>query len=145
MKNIIPAIASTNALISAACVNEAVKIVTQGSYLLNNFMQYNGVNLKGCMLHEYAKKPNCVCSTPLFMHVDKNMSLGELRKKLEVDFSFVEPSLFTVSDAKTLYLKSQHESWKDELPKPIHQLFASKECLKVADVQKREAQVVVIF
>lgn len=42
IKNIIPAVASTNAIVSAACVNECFKILTGCNDRLNNYMQYLG-------------------------------------------------------------------------------------------------------
>ena len=42
VKNIIPAVASTNALVSAACCNEAFKILTGSNHRLDNYMQFMG-------------------------------------------------------------------------------------------------------
>jgi len=41
-KNIIPAVASTNALISAACVNESIKILTGANKRMEDYMMYLG-------------------------------------------------------------------------------------------------------
>jgi ubiquitin-activating enzyme E1 C len=65
VKNIIPAIASTNAAIAAAQVNEALKFVTTCAGNLENYMMYNGVT--GIYTHtfDYEKNPSCaVCGSP---------------------------------------------------------------------------------
>merc|ERR1719498_1702518 len=59
VKRIIPAIASTNALISAALVQEAIKITTYCGPILSNYMMYMGGT--GVYTHTfvYEKKDNC--------------------------------------------------------------------------------------
>ncbi len=77
VKNIIPAIASTNAIIAASCCNEAFKIATNTNPFLgipeaNNYMMYSGDDSIYTYTFEYAKKDDCpVC--------------GVLAKNLDVD------------------------------------------------------------
>lgn len=42
VKNIIPAVASTNALIAAACVVECVKILTGVGFVMDNYLSWIG-------------------------------------------------------------------------------------------------------
>jgi NEDD8-activating enzyme E1 len=63
VKNIIPAIASTNALVSAACVNEAVKILSGCNFNMDNYMMYMGQTGVFTNTFVYEREQHCmVCS-----------------------------------------------------------------------------------
>lgn len=62
VKNIIPAIASTNAIIAASCCNEVFKLVTSCNPILDNYMMYSGDESIFTYTYAHSKKPNCpVC------------------------------------------------------------------------------------
>ena len=77
VKNIIPAIASTNAIIAASCCNETLKIATNMNPYLgfpekNNYMTYSGIDGVYTYTFEFSRKDDCsVC--------------GVLAKKVEVN------------------------------------------------------------
>lgn len=63
VKNIIPAIASTNALIAAACVTEAFKVLSGCNVNLDNYMQYMGQTGVSTTTYVAEKNDNCpVCN-----------------------------------------------------------------------------------
>ena len=85
VKNIIPAIASTNAIIAASCCNEAFKIATSAAPFLgvpgaNNYMLYTGDSGVYTYTFEHQKKDDCpVCGNlPQDLEVDRKKTLGEL-------------------------------------------------------------------
>lgn len=62
VKNIIPAIASTNAVIAAACCSEVFKIATCSAPMLNNYMMYSGNDSIYTYTFEHQKREDCpVC------------------------------------------------------------------------------------
>jgi NEDD8-activating enzyme E1 len=144
VKNIIPAVASTNAIIAAACVNEAVKAVTRSSMLLNNYMQYNGVRLTGCELHEYGKQPNCtVCQIPRLFEMKAADTLGALRERVAKELEIEGPDLST--SKAMLYQGVAHDSWAANLDKPLSALFPSGSLISVEGKQRRSAVVLVTY
>ena len=105
VKNIIPAIASTNAIIAAATCNEAFKIATNAAPFLanpanipagidpedydpededapapNNYMLYTGDNSIYTYTFGHKRKPDCpVCGNlPKNLSVRRDLTLGEL-------------------------------------------------------------------
>lgn len=80
VKNIIPAIASTNAIIAASCVNEAVKIATSAAPYLSNYMMMIGTEGVYSFTFELEKKEECpVCGgETVELSISKDMTVEEL-------------------------------------------------------------------
>lgn len=75
VKNIIPAIASTNAIVAASCCNEAFKIATGSNPNLgypgtNNYMMYSGDDGVYTYTFEHEKKPDCPVCGNLAREID---------------------------------------------------------------------------
>mmetsp|Transcript_15188 Transcript_15188/g.17355 ORF Transcript_15188/g.17355 Transcript_15188/m.17355 type:complete len:463 (-) Transcript_15188:167-1555(-) len=137
VKNIIPAVASTNAIVSAACVNETIKILTYCSQSLNTYMMYNGS--AGVYSHTYTpeKKDDCpVCSSVVRkMTVSAKMSLNELIQQLrEGDLRLKAPSI--TSATGTLYMQKPpflEKQTRPNLDKALNELIEDGEELTVTD------------
>lgn len=89
VKNIIPAIASTNAIVAASCCNEALKLITSINPSLgfpggNNYMMYSGDEGIYTYTFEHLKKPDCpVCgSVAKKLEIDPNMTLADFIETL---------------------------------------------------------------
>jgi len=137
VKHIIPAIASTNAIIAAAEANEAFKIATSASGYLNNYMMYNGVTGVYTYTFEYEKKETCaVCGKPeITFQVSPELKLEEFMDILQQDSrtQFKKPSIRTTE--KSLYMqapKQLQEATAKNLDKTLKELVAEDE-LTVTD------------
>lgn len=105
VKNIIPAVASTNAIVAAVCVNEAVKILTYCSQTLNTYFMYNGG--QGIYSHTFVaeRKSDClVSSTPVLRRtLPRTATLKDLLENLKDEPTRLKnPSATT--DTTTLYM-----------------------------------------
>lgn len=112
VKNIIPAIASTNAIIAASCCNEALKIATNCAPPLgmpeeNNYMQYSGNDSIYTYTFRTEKKDDCpVCGNlARDLEVKPGWTLAELVETLAVNpgAQLKKPSIRT--EKKTLYMQ----------------------------------------
>ncbi|KAI0125661.1 hypothetical protein BJ170DRAFT_632034 [Xylariales sp. AK1849] len=111
VKNIIPAIASTNAIIAASCCNEAFKIATQTAPYMGeneNYMSYHGDEAIYTNTFKYEKKDDCaVCgSLAKPLQVDPKWTLQELLDSFATNAAaqLKKPSIRT--EEKTLYMQS---------------------------------------
>lgn len=150
VKNIIPAIASTNAIIAAAEANEAFKIATKCALSIDNWMMYMG-NF-GLYTHTYAqfRKDDClVCGKVLEVTVDPEWTLEEWLQKLSENpnVQFKKPSLraggFSLFIQSPESLRAQTEK---HLPMKLKDLLDDGDQLDITDpVLGRPVFVKVIF
>lgn len=127
IKNIIPAIASTNAIIAASCCNEAFKLATSAAPCLgldNNYMMYSGNDSIYTYTFRHEKKPDCpVCgqqARPL--EVNPKHTLQEVLDSLAVrpEAQLKKPSIR--AESKTLYMQfpqGLEESTRPNLAKSL--------------------------
>jgi len=127
IKNIIPAIASTNAIIAASCCNEAFKLATSAAPCLgfeNNYMMYSGNDSIYTYTFRHEKKPDCpVCgqqARPL--EVNPKHTLQEILDSLAVrpEAQLKKPSIR--AESKTLYMQfpqGLEESTRPNLAKSL--------------------------
>ncbi|KAJ3437063.1 nedd8-activating enzyme e1 catalytic subunit [Anaeramoeba flamelloides] len=136
IKNIIPAVASTNAIISAACVNECFKLVTQCSFYLDNYMMYVGNNLY-TYTFKYERKKDClVCSSKtLKWKIDKTKKLEELIEQLKTDEKLQLKGPSIRSEGKSIFFNKGPLRTKTEknLTKQLHELFQDGQTMTVMD------------
>lgn len=143
VKNIIPAIASTNAIIAASCCNEAFKLLSASASPLgmpgtNNYMQYTGDAGVYTFTFEHQKKDDCpVCGNlPKDLSVNPEQTLEELVEIFATrpDSQLKKPTL-TTSD-KSLYFSSPpslEEQTRPNLKRKIKELLNDGDELAVAD------------
>uniref|UniRef100_A0A7S1Y308 NEDD8-activating enzyme E1 catalytic subunit n=1 Tax=Grammatophora oceanica TaxID=210454 RepID=A0A7S1Y308_9STRA len=128
VKNIIPAVASTNAIIAAACVHEAVKLLSFCSQSLNTYMMYMGSTGVYSHTFVYERKDNCpVCSSVVRkLTLDPTLTLNSFIQQYlkEGDLRLQSPSI--TSTQKTLYMPKPpalEKATRANLDQPLSKLL----------------------
>eukprot|EP00158_Paraphelidium_tribonemae_P003657 Partr_v1_DN26284_c0_g1_i4_m48481 putative activating enzyme len=132
IKNIIPAIASTNAIIAASCCNEAFKMVTSSASLLNNYMLYTGEQSVYTYTFEHHKNPDClVCGSnqkAVPVEIPQDATLYDLMQILvnKPQLQLKKPSIR--SSGRSLYMQappSLEEATRPNLDKLMKELVGN--------------------
>lgn len=138
VKNIIPAIASTNAIVAASCCNEAFKIATSCNPYLDNYMMYSGEDSIYTYTFTHEKKNDCtVCGNlARILEVDPRKTLQEFIESLaeRVEAQLKRPTLRT--EKASLYYRSPpslEEATRPNLSKKISELVDDGEEIAVSD------------
>jgi len=132
VKNIIPAIASTNALVSAACTNEAWKYVTFTSQKLDNYYMFVGHTGISGQLFSYAANPECrVCRPVIFAKFKKEQTLGELLKWLSDDKE--------LGEVKTMHNALSMESIYLVMASGSNDLYKKKEAQALSEIVENDS------
>lgn len=85
-KNIIPAVASTNAIISASCATEAFKILTGCGVPMNDYYLFVGDENCVGSLFQHEKIEDCrVCQLPDFIALEDTDTLKDMLDKIKLE------------------------------------------------------------
>ena len=144
LKHIIPAVASTNAIIAAVCANEVFKLASSCCVPLNNYMMFNDADGIYTYTYEAQRNEDCVaCSQkPKSLSFASNAPLREVINYLCNDgtLQMKSPGLTAMVNGsnKTLYIKSLpslEEATRPNLSKTLKELgLVDFQEIVVADV-----------
>lgn len=131
VKNIIPAVASTNAVIASACANEVFKIATSCCLPLNNYMVFNDADGIYTYSYEAERKEDCLaCSTkPQLLRFHDSATLQDVITYMTESpmYQMHAPGITAMVEgkSKTLYMqsvKSIRQATKQNLQKSLKEL-----------------------
>ncbi|WCJ23689.1 NEDD8-activating enzyme E1 catalytic subunit [Euphorbia peplus] len=127
VKNIIPAIASTNAIISAACALETLKMASGCSKTLSNYLTYNGVEGLHIKVTEFVKDKDClVCGPGVLIELDTSITLQKFIDLLEEHPKLVLSKASIRHRGKNLYMQAPpvlEEMTRSNLSLPLFELM----------------------
>lgn len=139
-KNIIPAVASTNAIVAATCANEALKLATYMAVPMDNYMMYNGKFGVYTYTYKNQRRSDCpVCGAPVPRNitVKANCLVSEFLEMIakDPDIRSKEPFLRS-SMGTTIYAASPpalQKATSRNLGKKLTELVTSGTSLSLAD------------
>ncbi|GLT81456.1 hypothetical protein SLA2020_528410 [Shorea laevis] len=128
VKNIIPAIASTNAIISAACALETLKIASGCSKTLSNYLTYNGVEGLHTEVTEFVKDKDCIVCGPgvLVDQLDTSVTLQKFIDMLEEHPKLLLSKASITHRGRNLYMQAPpvlEEMTRSNLSVPLYDLM----------------------
>jgi len=144
VKHIIPAVASTNAVIAAACATEIFKLATSSSNPLQNYMVFNDADGVYTYTYEQEKNPLCLACSNKVQNVE--FKAGDTLQTVldhlvnDPQFQMKAPGITTKINGKnkTLYMQtvtSIEEATRKHLKMTLNDLgLANGSELVVADV-----------
>ncbi|KAK4773192.1 hypothetical protein SAY87_028211 [Trapa incisa] len=138
VKNIIPAIASTNAIISAACALETLKIASGCSKTLSNYLTYNGVEGVHIEATEFMRDKDClVCGPGVLIEIDTTVTLQKFIEILKEHPKLLLSKASVTHRGKNLYMQAPpvlEEMTRSNLSMPLFDLMGkiSRDTIHVA-------------
>ncbi|KIH44345.1 ThiF family protein [Ancylostoma duodenale] len=138
LKRIIPAVASTNAVIAASCALEAVKLATNTAKPIDNYLNFTDIEGVYCGVVQMERDPECATCSGGYVQVqcDSDDTLQVLIDKLVDKFQLKNPSLETATDK--IYMINElipelREKSVLNLERPLRELISADEDVLVAD------------
>eukprot|EP00053_Salpingoeca_punica_P010652 m.95535 g.95535 ORF g.95535 m.95535 type:complete len:435 (-) comp15455_c0_seq1:321-1625(-) len=122
VKRIIPAVASTNAVIAAVCANEAFKLATTCCTNINNYMVFNDGEGIYSFTFEYERKADCLAcsSVPIKVPVSATTTLEMLIKRLQErpDMQLKQPGVTAELNGRQKSLYMQRPAALEQATRP---------------------------
>ncbi|CAH8493828.1 unnamed protein product [Schistosoma turkestanicum] len=135
VKRIIPAVASTNAVIAAACATEVFKLITFCYDYLNNYMNFSDIDGVYTYGFSVERKPDCLAcnNVPRTLKLQTPCTLKDVINILKTDpeFQMQSPSITTMLEGQhcSLYINLPElaDTLKSNLSKSLQELGLTNE------------------
>ncbi|XP_055337995.1 NEDD8-activating enzyme E1 catalytic subunit-like [Paramacrobiotus metropolitanus] len=148
VKHIIPAVASTNAVVAAICASEVFKIASSMYSPVSNFLSFNDVDGIYTNTFQMERNPDCLACSQMSVtfDVDFTKTLGDFIESLKVNpkFQMRNPAVTASIEGKqrTLYMASLEQQTKGNLEKTLYDLgLKSGQEVVIADITSPAAKV----
>lgn len=140
LKNIIPAISTTNAIIAGICSQEAFNLITGCLPNLNNYWAYSGENSVYSHSFELEKRDDCaLCGCKIIeMDINGNPTLKEFIESLEKDPIIACKNISLRTNSKSLFMCSPYDLMKQtllNLDKKLRDLVEENEIIVITSSQ----------